>query len=54
MAAPFEDSLKRVRSLRDGLASVSARLKAAADYSYGATRAMDDALAAWKLTYIGK
>lgn len=51
---PLEGALKKATALRDALADVSARLRAAAEYAHGAVRMLDDALPAWKLTAIGK
>ncbi|XP_063380569.1 uncharacterized protein LOC134667181 isoform X1 [Cydia fagiglandana] len=51
---PLEDALSRARGLRDALAAVSARLRAAAEYAHAAVRLLDDALPAWKLSGVGK
>ncbi|KAI5651922.1 hypothetical protein NE865_00259 [Phthorimaea operculella] len=51
---PLETALTRATALRDALASVSARLRAAAEYAHAAARLLDDALPAWKLTSVGK
>ncbi|XP_053607925.1 uncharacterized protein LOC128673828 isoform X1 [Plodia interpunctella] len=51
---PLEGALTRARGLRDALASVSARLRAAAEYAHAAVRLLDDALPAWKMTTVGK
>lgn len=51
---PLEGELTRARGLRDALASVSARLRAAAEYAHAAVRMLDDALPAWKMTTVGK
>ncbi|XP_052759503.1 uncharacterized protein LOC113520046 isoform X1 [Galleria mellonella] len=50
---PLENELTRARGLRDALASVSVRLRAAAEYSHAAVRLLDDALPSWKLTSVG-
>ncbi|KAL0892805.1 hypothetical protein ABMA27_014501 [Loxostege sticticalis] len=50
----LEGALSRARALRDALASVSARLRAAAEYAHAAVRLLDDALPAWKLATVGK
>ncbi|XP_052740430.1 uncharacterized protein LOC112054702 [Bicyclus anynana] len=50
----LEEEFERVHSLRDGLANVSMRLKAAVEYAHSALRLLDDALPAWKLASIGK
>ncbi|XP_073944651.1 BH3-only protein sayonara [Choristoneura fumiferana] len=51
---PLEDALGRARALRDALAGVSARLRAAAEYAHAAVRLLDDGLPAWKLSAVGK
>ncbi|KOB65827.1 Uncharacterized protein OBRU01_17600 [Operophtera brumata] len=51
---PLEGALKKRTALRDALAAVSVRLRAAAEYAHSAVRMLDDALPAWKLTAIGK
>ncbi|XP_030025002.1 uncharacterized protein LOC115443657 [Manduca sexta] len=51
---PLENSLMKAIALRDALASVSAKLRAAAEYAHAAVKALDDAIPAWKLTPIGK
>ncbi|CAB3253767.1 unnamed protein product [Arctia plantaginis] len=51
---PLESVLTKACALRDALAQVSARLRAAAEYAHAAVRLMDDALPAWKLTTVGK
>lgn len=51
---PLEGAMKKATALRDALAAVSARLRAAAEYAHSAVRMLDDALPAWKLTAIGK
>ncbi|XP_028172804.1 uncharacterized protein LOC114361816 [Ostrinia furnacalis] len=53
-SASLEGALLRARALRDALAGVGARLRAAAEYAHGAVRLLDDALPAWKLTTVGK
>ncbi|KAM3964523.1 uncharacterized protein ACR2FA_001493 [Aphomia sociella] len=49
----LESELTRARGLRDALASVSVRLRAAAEYAHAAVRLLDNALPAWKLTSVG-
>nr|XP_037872875.1 uncharacterized protein LOC110385095 [Bombyx mori] len=49
-----ESALTKASALRDALASVSAKLRAAAEYAHAAVRLLDDALPAWKLTSVGK
>ncbi|CAG9786325.1 unnamed protein product [Diatraea saccharalis] len=51
---PLEEKLSRACALRDALASVSARLRAAAEYAHAAARLVDDAMPAWKMTAVGK
>ncbi|XP_049869371.1 uncharacterized protein LOC126369121 [Pectinophora gossypiella] len=51
---PLETALSRASALRDALASVSTKLRAAAEYAHAAARLLDDALPAWKLTSVGK
>ncbi|CAH0398022.1 unnamed protein product [Chilo suppressalis] len=51
---PLEDKLSKASALRDALASVSARLRAAAEYAHAAARLVDDAMPAWKMTSVGK
>lgn len=51
---PIEGALTRAGALRDALASVSAKLRAAAVYAHAAARLVDDALPAWKLISVGK
>ncbi|XP_026317615.1 uncharacterized protein LOC113228500 isoform X1 [Hyposmocoma kahamanoa] len=51
---PTEGALTRAGALRDALASVSAKLRAAAVYAHAAARLVDDALPAWKLISVGK
>ncbi|XP_075973564.1 BH3-only protein sayonara [Anticarsia gemmatalis] len=51
---PLEGALTKASALRDALAQVSARLRAAAEYAHAAVRMLDDALPAWKLTTVGK
>nr|AGC92704.2 hypothetical protein [Heliconius erato] len=50
----LEEALSRARALRDALATVSSRLRAAADYAHTALKLLDDALPTWKLASIGK
>ncbi|GBP30749.1 hypothetical protein EVAR_82491_1 [Eumeta japonica] len=50
----LEAALRRAKALRDALAAVSARLRAAAGYAHAAARHVDDALPAWKITSLGK
>lgn len=50
----MERALTRAGALRDALASVSAKLRAAAVYAHAAARLVDDALPAWKITSVGK
>ncbi|XP_045497704.1 uncharacterized protein LOC123695812 isoform X2 [Colias croceus] len=50
----LEIAVARSKELRDALASVSVRLRAAADYVQNALRLLDDALPAWKMASIGK
>ncbi|XP_026725232.1 uncharacterized protein LOC113492113 [Trichoplusia ni] len=52
--SPQEGALTKAIGLRDALAAVSARLRAAAEYAHAAVRLVDDALPAWKLTSVGK
>ncbi|KAJ8730287.1 hypothetical protein PYW07_017325 [Mythimna separata] len=49
-----ESALTKALGLRDALASVSARLRAAAEYAHAAVRLLDDAMPAWKMTTVGK
>ncbi|XP_050561107.1 uncharacterized protein LOC126912558 [Spodoptera frugiperda] len=49
-----ENALTKAIGLRDALAAVSARLRAAAEYAHAAVRLLDDAMPAWKLTTVGK
>ncbi|KAJ8727952.1 hypothetical protein PYW08_016337 [Mythimna loreyi] len=49
-----ESELTKALGLRDALASVSARLRAAAEYAHAAVRLLDDAMPAWKMTTVGK
>lgn len=51
---PLEAALGRARALRDALAGVGARLRAAAEYAHAAVRLLDDGLPAWKLSAVGK
>ncbi|CAH2240305.1 jg14291 [Pararge aegeria aegeria] len=50
----LEDEFGRAHSMRNALASVSTRLRAAVEYAHSALRLLDDALPAWKLASIGK
>nr|CBH09294.1 HM00051 [Heliconius melpomene] len=50
----LEEALSRAHALRDALATVSSRLRAAADYAHTALKLLDDALPTWKLASIGK
>ncbi|CAH0719563.1 unnamed protein product, partial [Brenthis ino] len=50
----LEDALERVHALRNALASVSSRLRAAAEYAQSALKLLDSALPTWKLASIGK
>ncbi|XP_046959769.1 uncharacterized protein LOC124529880 [Vanessa cardui] len=50
----FEVACERAMAFRDALASVSARLRAAAESAHTALKLLDDALPAWKLTTVGK
>ncbi|CAD0199299.1 unnamed protein product [Chrysodeixis includens] len=52
--SPQEGALTKAIGLRDALAAVSARLRAAAEYAHAAVRLVDDAMPAWKLTSVGK
>ncbi|XP_049699961.2 uncharacterized protein LOC110378310 [Helicoverpa armigera] len=49
-----ESELTKALGLRDALATVSARLRAAAEYAHAAVRVLDDAMPAWKLTTVSK
>ncbi|KAJ0177042.1 hypothetical protein K1T71_007051 [Dendrolimus kikuchii] len=49
-----ESALSEACALRDALSSVSARLRAAAEYAHAAARLVDDAMPAWRLTSVGK
>lgn len=51
---PIEGALSKARALRDSLATVSSRLRAAAEYAHAAVRKIEDAMPAWKLTPVGK
>ncbi|XP_038212033.1 uncharacterized protein LOC119832434 [Zerene cesonia] len=50
----LERAVERCQELRDALAAVSVRLRAAADYVQSALRLLDDALPSWKMASIGK
>ncbi|XP_069358583.1 uncharacterized protein synr [Maniola hyperantus] len=50
----LEEEFERAHSLRDALASISMRLRAAVEYAHSGLRLLDDALPAWKLASMGK